>query len=126
MFTMGGKEAIYNLKVIVWHLALRGRLAVKCFEEGAFKSGAERSFSKYRYYNSGKLNLFQLMVRLAAFGAYCIIDSVMAKSFVFLKDRNYYRYEASPSYYKARFLYEVRLAFDNDSKNFVKRKNWLE
>ena len=108
------------------YITPKSRLTIGYFKERAFKSGIEASFSRYRYYDSGKLSPLKLIVCFAAFGAYCITHSVMAKSFVFLKDRSYYKYEVSSSHYKARCLYELRLAFDKKLQKFVKKKSWLE
>lgn len=66
------------------------------------------------------------MIRLVVFGVYYITCGVMAKSFVLLKDRSYYKYEVSSSYYKARCLYELRLVFDKELQRFVKKESWLE
>jgi len=121
-----GKKVIYNPKAIVWHVIPKNRLTISYFKERAFKSGIEASFSKYRYYNSGKLNLLKLMMRSAVFGVYYITHNVKAKIFVLLKNGSYYKYEASSSYYKARCLYELRLAFDDDLRKFIKKESWLE
>ena len=121
-----GKKVIYNPKAIVWHVIPRNRLTISYFKERAFKSGVEASFSKYRYYDSGELNLLKLMMRFTAFVVYCIIHSVVAKSSIFLKNKSYYKYEVSSSYYKARCLYELRLTFDKKLQKFVKKKSWLE
>ena len=61
-------------------------------------------------------------MRSAVFGVYYITHRVMAKSFVFLENRSYYEYEASSSYYKARSLYELRLALDNDLRKFARKR----
>lgn len=121
-----GKKVIYNPKAIVWHVIPKDRLTIDYFKERAFKSGVEASFSKYRYYDSGKLSPLKFMVRFAAFGAYCITQSIIAKSFAFLKNKSYYKYEVSSLYYKARCLYELRLTFDKKLQKFVKKKSWLE
>ncbi len=121
-----GKKVIYNPRAIVWHVIPKDRLTISYFKERASKSGIEASFSKYRYHDSGKLNPLKLMMRFAAFGAYCIIHNIIAKSFVFLNDTSYYKDEALSSYYKARCLYELRLVFDNDLRKFVRKETWLE
>ncbi len=57
------------------------------FQGGAFESGIEGFFSKYRYYNFGKLDLMRSMIRSVTFGIYSVTYAVMAKSFAFLKNR---------------------------------------
>ena len=120
-----GKKVIYNPKAIVWHVIPKDRLTIDYFKERAFKSGIEASFSKYRYYDSGKLDLLKVMMRSVVFGVYYLAYSVMVKSFILLKNKSYYKYEVLSSYYKARCVYELRLTFDKKLQKFVKKESWL-
>lgn len=116
-----GKKVIYNPAAVVWHFVPKERLTVKYFRERAFKSGIEASFSKHRYSNS-PLNPVRLILYAGAFGMCYILHNVLS----FTPSEHSVKHRMAASYHKARFLYELKLAFNGDLKKLVKKENWLQ
>ena len=116
-----GKKVIYNPKAVVWHFIPKERLTVAYFQERAFKSGIEASFSKY-HYSSDSLRITKLLFHVGAFTLYYIFHSVLA----LIPNRNNIKHKITSSYYKACFLYELKLAMDKDLQKIVKKEKWLE
>lgn len=112
-----GKKVMYNPKAVVWHFIPKNRLTVDYFKERAFKSGIEASFSKYRYSN-GSINPLKLFLRVVAFGIFHVLCNIL--SFFNIKCR------VASSYFKARCLYELKLAVDKNLQKYVKKESWLE
>ena len=115
------KKVIYNPKAVVWHFIPKERLTVDYFKERAFKSGIEASFSKYHYSNDS-LRITKLLPRAGAFGMYYILRCVLA----FIPNENSIKHKVTSSNYKARCLYELKLAMDKNLPEFVRKKSWLE
>jgi len=115
-----GKKVIYNPNAVAWHFIPKERLTVEYFKERAFKSGVEASFSKYRYsYNS--FSYLKIIPRISIFGLFNIFLTIL--SIIPLKSR--IKYKVLSSYYKARCLYEFKLAISKDLQKFVKKESWL-
>jgi len=115
-----GKKVIYNPKAVVQHFIPKKRLTVEYFQERAFKSGIEASFSKHRYSNDS-LSLANLFLRAGVFGIYYIFHNIL----VFILKKHSIKHGATSSHYKARFLYELKLAFSDELKRSVRKENWF-
>ncbi len=112
-----GKKVIYNPKAVVWHFVPKSRLTVEYFKERAFKSGIEASFSKYRY-SKNSISPLKIFPRVVAFGTFYVLCNIL--SFFNIKCR------VVSSYFKARCLYELKLAVDKNLQEYVKKESWLE
>lgn len=115
------KKVIYNPKAIIWHFIPKERLTIKYFKERAFKSGIETSFLHYRY-NNNILRPLGLLKRVSFFGVCFILHNFLAS----ISRQNRIKHKVLSSYYKARFLYELKLATNNNLLKFVRKKCWLE
>jgi glucosyl-dolichyl phosphate glucuronosyltransferase len=116
-----GRKVIYNPAAVVWHYIPKERLTVEYFRERAFKSGIEASFSKHRYSNNS-LHPVNLFLHAGAFGMCYILHNVLS----FIPSKHSVKHRMTASYHKARFLYELKLAFNDDLKKLVKKENWLQ
>jgi glycosyltransferase involved in cell wall biosynthesis len=117
-----GEKVIYNPNALVWHLIPKERLTVGYIKERAFKTGIEDSFSRYYYNNTKSFKKIKLLSNSAISGVKYIFHTNLA----FLHPREKIKKIIKASYYKSRFLYDLRLAIDKNLHEFIKKKNWLE
>ena len=113
-----GKKVIYNPKAIVWHCIPKKRMTIGYFQERAFKSGIESSYSTY-HYNDEPLNIIKPFFRTCVFGIYWVAHNILR-----LRDNT--KHKITASYNKARCLYELRLMLDEKLRKSVKEKYWLK
>jgi glycosyltransferase involved in cell wall biosynthesis len=116
-----GRKVIYNPAAVVWHFIPKERLSIEYFRERAFKGGIESSFSKHRYSNKPLIPV-NLFLRAGVFGICCIANSVLA----LIPNRYEFKRKVIASHHKARFLYELKLAFSGDMKKFIRKETWLQ
>lgn len=116
-----GKKVIFNPGAITWHFIPKERLSIDYFKERAFKHGIEASFTKY-HYGDGSFNIFTLVMRSSIFALYYFFKSILE----LIPGRCSIKHKVSKFYYKARHLYELKLAKDKQLQEFVKRESWLK
>ena len=115
-----GKKIIYNPRAVVWHYIPKERLTIEYYKERAFKSGIEASFSHY-YYSGDSLRSIKVLALIGAFSLAYGLCNIVA----LLPYRKSIKYKVTSSYYKARLLYQLKLATDGDLRYFVQQKSWL-
>jgi len=113
-----GKKVLYNPKAIVWHFIPCARMTAEYFEDRAFRSGIESSYSKYRY-SKEAFNAVKLTFHASVFGIYWGAHTI-------LRLRDNIKHKIDASYNKARCLYELRLIFDKDLRRTIREDRWLK
>lgn len=115
-----GYKVIYNPKAILWHFIPKTRLTMEYFKERSFKSGVETSFAQYRYSNK-PLNSLEIFIHAVGFGMCCLAHAFLAQ----IPRKSKIRHKVVSCFYKARFLYGLKLITDNPLRNYLKTESWL-
>ena len=119
-----GYKVIYTPEAVVWHVISRGRLTIQYFKKRAANQGACDSYALH--YGNRKLGKIRLLFYFNVFALYSLAYYLLAvKSRFFERIEDYRKYEITSSYYKRRCLYEMKLIYNNELREFVRREDWI-
>ena len=118
------RKIIYTPSAIVWHVIIKNRLTLDYFKKRAFMEGISASFSSF-VYQPKEHGRIKLLFRILFFGSYSIIHKTLALIGKSLKSANWYKHEVQSSYYKSRFLYQLRWIYDRRLREYLKKEGWI-
>ena len=116
-----GKKIIFTPYAVVYHVIPERRFSLEYLRKKAFGHGIQMSYSKFFGGNFPPNHI--LLLRSNAFFALFILNKILGK--IIPHDLKV-RYDVWAETMKARWLYELKLIFDKNLREHVRKTNWID